>query len=128
MKQFSVSPTTGLDYSLYAVSGTDGGPGAYIRRPTTGSDEHATSTTRLGINEWHHIAATFGGGALKVYTDGVLTATYSFTGASSIRTSNLPLFIGGNPVWGEYFLGVLDDVKIYNRALSQAEITTMAAR
>lgn len=32
--------------------------------------------------------------------------------------------LGGNGLWGEYFRGRLDDVRIYNRALSTAEIQT----
>jgi Concanavalin A-like lectin/glucanases superfamily len=42
------------------------------------------------------------------------------TGA--IATSTLPLRIGGNAVWGEWFAGRIDEVRIYNRALSAAEI------
>jgi hypothetical protein len=33
------------------------------------------------------------------------------------------LQIGGNTVWGEYFAGLIDDVRIYNRALTAAEIS-----
>ena len=38
------------------------------------------------------------------------------------RTSPTPLTIGGNAVWGEWFAGLIDEVRIYNRALTQAEI------
>jgi hypothetical protein len=34
------------------------------------------------------------------------------------------LRIGGNAVWGEYFAGSIDEVRIYNRALTAAQITT----
>jgi hypothetical protein len=37
-------------------------------------------------------------------------------------TSTLPLRIGGNAIWGEYFAGVIDEVRIYYRALTAAEI------
>jgi hypothetical protein len=33
-----------------------------------------------------------------------------------------PLRIGGNAIWGEYFAGQIDEVRIYNRALNQTEI------
>ena len=43
----------------------------------------------------------------------------------SIATSTGPLTIGGDPVWSsQYFAGLIDDVRIYNRALSAAEILT----
>jgi len=38
--------------------------------------------------------------------------------------SNGPLRIGGNSVWGECFRGAIDEVRVYNRALSAAEIQT----
>ena len=44
------------------------------------------------------------------------------TGA--IKTSTGALRIGGNSIWGEYFSGSIDEVRIYNRALSAAEIQT----
>jgi hypothetical protein len=42
------------------------------------------------------------------------------TGA--IVTSSNALRIGGNSVWGEYFAGVIDEVRIYNRSLAPSEI------
>ena len=43
-------------------------------------------------------------------------------GSGAISTSTGPLWIGGNPMWGEHFQGSIDDVRVYNRALSAAEI------
>ena len=42
----------------------------------------------------------------------------------SLLTSGNPLRIGGNTIWGEYFDGLIDEVRIYNRALSLGEIQT----
>jgi len=42
------------------------------------------------------------------------------TGSASVTSSALR--IGGNSVWGEYFKGLIDDVRIYNRPLTAAEI------
>ena len=44
--------------------------------------------------------------------------------AGSITASTGALRIGGNTVWGEYFAGLIDEVRIYNRALTAAELTT----
>ena len=49
-------------------------------------------------------------------------ASQSRTGA--IQTNSNPLWIGGNSPYGEYFQGLIDEVRVYNRALSQAEIQT----
>src|SRR5262249_27032619 len=39
-------------------------------------------------------------------------------------TSTQPLRIGGDSIWGEYFNGKIDDIRIYNRALSATEVTS----
>jgi Concanavalin A-like lectin/glucanases superfamily len=44
--------------------------------------------------------------------------------AGAVAASTNPLRIGGNSVWGEFFSGLIDDVRIYNRVLTAAEITT----
>jgi Concanavalin A-like lectin/glucanases superfamily len=38
-------------------------------------------------------------------------------------TSSGALRIGGNSIWGEWFAGTIDEVNVYNRALSAAEVT-----
>lgn len=65
---------------------------------------------------------TYDATAIRLYVNGVLAGTRSKSG--SILASTGALRIGGNSVWGEYFGGRLDDVRIYNRALTAAEIQT----
>ncbi len=55
--------------------------------------------------------------------NGTQVGTRAITG--SMATSSNPLRIGGNVPWGEYFSGLIDDVRIHNRALSAAEIQSM---
>ena len=63
---------------------------------------------------------TFGGGTLRIYVNGVQVGSQPVTG--TIRTSADALTIGGNTVWAEWFAGLIDEVRVYNRALTQAEI------
>ena len=65
---------------------------------------------------------TYDGAALRLYVNGVLTATQARTGA--IETNTSPVRIGGNSPYGEFFQGLIDEVRVYNRALSQTEIQT----
>jgi hypothetical protein len=44
--------------------------------------------------------------------------------SGSVRTSSDPLTIGGSTVWGRWFAGQIDEVRIYSRALGQSEIQT----
>ena len=57
---------------------------------------------------------------MRLYVNGTLVSTTAAAG--SLASSSSPLRIGGNSVWGEYFSGLIDEVRLYNRALSAAEI------
>ena len=77
-------------------------------------------TSTLPLNTYSHIAVTYNGSSLVFYVNGVATGSTAVTG--NIQTSTLPLRIGGNAIWGEYFQGQIDELRVYNRALSQNEI------
>ena len=71
-------------------------------------------------SSWHQIAVTMlNNGAPEIYLDGRKVAT----GSTPARTVNVGIRIGGD-TYG-YYTGKLDDVRIYNRALSAAEIQTL---
>ena len=57
---------------------------------------------------------------LRLYVNGVQVSSAAYTGG--IATSANPLQIGGDSTYGQYFQGLIDEVRVYNRALSQAEI------
>jgi chitodextrinase len=76
--------------------------------------------TALTANTWAHLAATYDRATMRLYVNGVQVASRAQTGA--IATSTNPLQIGGDSIYGQYFAGRIDEVRIYNRALSAAEI------
>src|SRR5258708_24279880 len=59
---------------------------------------------------------------MRLYVNGVQVASQPQTGP--IPFSANPLQIGGDNLLGQYFLGAIDDVRIYNGALSQSAIQT----
>lgn len=82
-------------------------------------------TAKIPSGEWHHLAATYDGAAIRVYLDGELE------GAKSIRgriddSAEYDLIIGGaysdSSSWRA--AGAIDDVIIYDKALSQSEIAS----
>ena len=79
---------------------------------------------QIPANQWTHIAATYNGQVQCLYVNGVLIDTLPQTGA--ITTSGGLLRIGGNSVWGNYFQGYIDEVRIYNQAISNAQIISDA--
>ena len=109
-----------LSYALYAGTSSNAGPDGEL---VIGSAAPvATSSTRLTLNTWSHLALTYNGSTLRLYVNGAQVGSVAATG--SIMTSSGALRIGGNSIWGEWFSGLIDEVRIYNRALSTSEIQT----
>jgi PKD repeat protein len=76
----------------------------------------------LPLNTWSHVAGTFDGTTLALYVNGVQVASRAQTG--SITPGTGPLMIGGNAfVAGKHFAGSIDEVRIFNRALSASEVS-----
>lgn len=95
---------------------------------TTGGGD--SLTVNVPLNEWHHVACTWSSGQpVRMYIDGALAATGSLplTGVlsdgSGAYTTLTSLTIGGVPGDGGN-TGQMDDVRIFDRALSQAEVAS----
>jgi hypothetical protein len=79
-----------------------------------------SGSTANPVNAWTHVALTYDGSMLRLYVNGVLASSSAQSGA--IQTNSNALRIGGNVPYGEFFQGLIDELRVYNRALSQAEI------
>lgn len=82
----------------------------------------ATMGTTLQYGTWSHLAITFDGVQAKFYLNGALVATK--TAAVSITARGNALNIGADVTPMQFVKGALDEVRIYNRALSAAEVVT----
>ena len=70
---------------------------------------------------WHHVAATYDGATMKIYVDAVEKASLAAPG--SIDASTEPLIMGRNVTNSSYVIyGCIDEVHLFNKALSQTEI------
>ena len=106
------------NYFLEAASNSGGVPAGGA---TVGdADTALLGRTSLSANTWTHLAVTYDGTALHLYVNGVQVSTRGITG--NILTSTTPLQIGSDSVWGQYFAGVIDEVRVYNVALNQSQI------
>lgn len=74
---------------------------------------------------WVHVAYTWDGTTSKIYVNGELKGTKEATNSSLNQNNTANVMIGGNIyAWGDtYFRGAIDDVIMYNRALSEKEIS-----
>jgi beta-lactam-binding protein with PASTA domain len=135
MKERGVVGEGLLSYALYAHDGAplsmgQAVPAGYVRlnNATLTSDKAVRGTTKVPLNTWTHIATTYDGVVQKFYVNGVLVGTANPIVAPSLNTivqSNGALRIGGDASsTGEFFNGLIDEVRVYNRALSATEITT----
>ncbi|HEY6891606.1 MAG TPA: LamG-like jellyroll fold domain-containing protein [Solirubrobacter sp.] len=74
------------------------------------------------LNRWTHLAMTYDGTTLRRFVNGVPAGTRAAKGA--LAAGAYPLRFGGNAVWKEWFKGRLDEVRVYDRALTPAQIAT----
>jgi hypothetical protein len=111
--QIKTSPDTGQHTFGFKVTGA--------------SDGQLYSNTVRALNAWYHVAAVYDSTSLtmKIYVNGVLdNGTFLGTVPGS---QSLPAGINvniGRRSNGYYFKGLIDDVRIYNRALSLSEVQT----
>lgn len=70
--------------------------------------------------EWHFLAGTWDGDDILLYIDGELEAEMPCKG--ELKPNNDPLFIGARGGSGRFLTGALDEIKIYNYALSKDEL------
>lgn len=85
-----------------------------------GGERNAVGSASLPLNVWSHLATTFDGSFVRLYVNGTQVGSLPFSGSMAASTG--PLRLGGNSVWGEWFAGLIDEVRVYNRALSASEI------
>jgi len=109
-------------YNLYSNTDANAPSVWAVVASAPDSPQVAAGTSQLPLNTWSHLAATYDGVTLRLYVNGSQVANRPLAGA--LKASTGPLRIGGNSLWGEFFQGIIDEVRIYNRALTGAEIAT----
>ncbi len=78
------------------------------------------SVAQLALNEWHHVAGVYDGSEAIIYINGELDSKKKFEG--DLKHNGENFWIGARKVGGLSFSGLLDELRLYNRGLSQAEI------
>ena len=85
------------------------------------------SEMTLEPEQWHHLVGVSDGSVLRVYIDGQLAGEEDFGSRTNNSQSQFELFMGvdlydASPV---YVKGIIDELRLYKRALSEAEVTTL---
>lgn len=95
-------------------------------RPVGAGVSYAYSTTTISAGAWYHVALTWTGGQLRLYVNGLLDASSTTPGTALDLSGSVLATLGSTPLIGSPYAGALDEVRIYNRALSAAEVTALA--
>jgi hypothetical protein len=101
-------------------------PGKVMFRVTATNELYSTASN-LNDNTWRHYAFVREGRLLKIYINGALDA--SMVQSTQDVSSSAHLYLGANHVdqTAQSFVGAMDELRIYNRALALAEVQTLAA-
>ncbi|HEX2626054.1 MAG TPA: LamG domain-containing protein [Candidatus Limnocylindrales bacterium] len=106
-------------YLFWVVNGT-----LELVLSTDGYDyPKVTAPKMLPIGQWTHVAATYNGSTMRLYVNGASVAQAPMTG--DLATNQQPFAIGrtsGGGVGANYWAGLIDELAVYNRALTAKEI------
>lgn len=105
-------------YGLELAGGTV--PNFFIG--TSGGPLSASMGSALVLNQWSYLAVVFNGSQVQYYVNGVLATTVSLP--ATITGRNNGFQIGADNNIQQFFRGSLDEVRVYNRALTAQEVLT----
>jgi hypothetical protein len=106
------------------------GLGIWQDSPTfyVGSDPRLQAAQTYSDGRWHHVVGTWDGTRMALYINGILDVSknWSYSNFNSARFM-IGQSVGINPHGGGRFIGKIDDVRLYDRALSAAEVSQLHA-
>jgi hypothetical protein len=108
--------------------GSDGRPYYLIGDGTTYKEGHIGALYALNNGSWHHLVINYlnSTDTINAYVDGAFFATDTFSSSIGSISNTQPLRIGAmNVTFGGVFAGSIDEVRIYNRALTTDEISSL---
>ncbi|MBS2211782.1 hypothetical protein KEM09_10225 [Carboxylicivirga mesophila] len=83
------------------------------------------AATPVNDNAWHHVAYTYDGSTVKLYVDGVLDASVASSTINTGVAGETGIYIGSQ-LGGSRYIGLIDDVRIYETALDVDQISFLA--
>ena len=112
------------NYKNYLYSSVAGycGNGTPLGGFSETTNQAVCDQSPLAINSWSHLAVSYDGAFLTLYRNGVAISTVASSETMSRSTGTLQI---GASQFGEFFQGMVDEVRVYNRALALSEIQTI---
>ncbi|WP_406630219.1 exo-alpha-sialidase [Amycolatopsis sp. WGS_07] len=94
---------------------------------TSAGSKSVTTQSAYDDQKWHHIALQRSGGQLRIIVDGTVAASGPDSPGSVTQTVSFQLWLGERLDGAQHLTGSLDDARLYRRALSTADLTTVRA-
>ncbi|VVB57863.1 Right handed beta helix region [Candidatus Anstonella stagnisolia] len=115
------------DPNIYSITTGGGSPPSLRLQNSAGTNFFSTSPSNISMNAWSHIVAYKSGTTMGLYVNGVLVNTTAISGTFSNNAFEFDVGRRSRTDSGcpRYFNGSIDDVRIFNRALSAAEISAL---
>ena len=101
-------------------------PNLHNSLQTTAEGHYVQVENQLRYGEWQHVMVTHDGTWMRMYCDGILTTSIAYDVVAPIRSNSLGLAVGdrsSSSYW--LFRGLIDEVRIYNRALTAGEVASL---
>ena len=131
--KWNINPNTGLSWTSiinknsdnqYRLQHNSSNTAFEFGLRTTGGSKWVVSNTIPVINVWYFVVATYDKQIMKIYVNGALDNSITYSG--SILTSNSAVSIGKRSIINDrFFNGTIDEVSIYSSALSPLEIQNL---
>ena len=141
----SLQPTNSISYSCWVYITTTTGTTFFTKNYSVGNNSFAferggnntfgvtlrgigglSDNHSVNLNSWNFLMCTYDGTSLKYYLNGILVQSLNSNNLLTYTSNNLFIGVSNDPsVAVQYFSGKLDDIGIWNRALTQDEITNL---
>lgn len=105
-----VEDTNGTPRPRMSVSRFDGSRGVAYGSP-------------LSYGAWYHVVGVYNGDSVDIYVNGVKSGSAPFAG--EVISTGQPLLLGRNAIGGDNFKGLIDEFRVYNRAITEGEVQAL---
>ena len=117
---------TDADAKGFQLMFNSGGASGFFDVGNGTAEGRASWSQQLVAGTWYHYVGVYDGAAVSAYLNGSQVGTAAFAGGAIAAGTGPDINIARNPAYsGDYFIGALWDVRIYERALSAAEVLAL---
>jgi hypothetical protein len=110
---------------VYILRTANDGIPEFVIQTTSHGYQSVADSEKISLSNWHFIAGTFDGKILSLYVDGVLKASNGLGVTDTIQTNAASIRIGDNPALMEGFTGKIDEITVWNKAISNVLVQTL---